>query len=111
MIFVYPKIQHYDSDYNQYWHQRKITKDSMNDFQRERAILTLKQVQEGESIMDIGVGNGAVLSYIHERKPMARCIGIDISDVALAAARENGVEGIKADISKEEVRKDRKSVV
>jgi release factor glutamine methyltransferase len=41
------------------------------------------------SILDLGVGSGAILLAILAERPAARGLGIDISDEALAVAREN----------------------
>lgn len=41
------------------------------------------------SVLDLGVGSGAILLAILAERPLARGLGIDISDEALAVAREN----------------------
>lgn len=41
------------------------------------------------SILDLGVGSGAILLAILAERPAARGLGVDISDEALAVAREN----------------------
>jgi release factor glutamine methyltransferase len=41
------------------------------------------------SLLDLGVGSGAILLAILSERPRARGLGVDISDEALAVAREN----------------------
>ncbi len=41
------------------------------------------------SVLDLGVGSGAILLSILAERPAAKGLGIDISDEALAVAREN----------------------
>lgn len=49
------------------------------------------------SILDLGVGSGAILLAVLAERPAARGLGVDISEEALAVARENaanlGLEG------------------
>ena len=41
------------------------------------------------SVLDLGVGSGAILLAILAERPLAKGLGIDVSDDALAVAREN----------------------
>lgn len=41
------------------------------------------------SILDLGVGSGAILLAVLAERPAARGLGVDVSEEALAAAREN----------------------
>jgi release factor glutamine methyltransferase len=49
------------------------------------------------SLLDLGVGSGAILLAILAERPLAKGLGIDVSEEALAVARENaarlGLEG------------------
>lgn len=51
----------------------------------------LRQFPEGRpfSILDLGVGSGAILLAILAERPAAKGLGVDISEDALAVAREN----------------------
>lgn len=53
--------------------------------------LILKRTQEDQSfqVADLGVGSGAILLSILAERPAARGLGTDISEEALAVAREN----------------------
>jgi release factor glutamine methyltransferase len=51
----------------------------------------LRDLPEGKpfSILDLGVGSGAILLAILAERPAGKGLGIDVSDEALAVAREN----------------------
>jgi release factor glutamine methyltransferase len=51
----------------------------------------LKQTQERQvfSVLDLGVGSGAILLAILAERPAARGLGVDVSEEALAVARDN----------------------
>ena len=51
----------------------------------------LRSFTEGErfSVLDLGVGSGAILLAILTERPAARGLGVDLSEDALAVAREN----------------------
>jgi release factor glutamine methyltransferase len=53
--------------------------------------LVLKSIPEGRafSILDLGVGSGAIILAILAERPAARGVGIELSPEALAIARDN----------------------
>jgi release factor glutamine methyltransferase len=53
--------------------------------------VTLKAFEEhaGFSVLDLGVGSGAILLAILAERPAAKGLGVDVSEEALAVAREN----------------------
>ena len=53
--------------------------------------LVLRDLPEGKafSVLDLGVGSGAILLAILAERPAVRGLGVDVSDEALAVAREN----------------------
>jgi release factor glutamine methyltransferase len=53
--------------------------------------LVLRDLPEGKpfSVLDLGVGSGAILLAILAERPAGKGLGVDISDEALAVAREN----------------------
>jgi len=53
--------------------------------------LVLRDLPEGRpfSILDLGVGSGAILLAILAERPAGKGLGVDVSDEALAVAREN----------------------
>src|SRR5436305_10829443 len=54
----------------------------------ERA-LALLQGLEAPRVLDIGVGSGAIALSLKDERPDAIVVGVDVSDDALALAREN----------------------
>ena len=59
--------------------------------------LALFPVPQAFTVLDLGVGSGAILLSILAERPAARGLGVDVSEEALAVARENaanlGLEG------------------
>ena len=53
--------------------------------------LVLRDLPEGKpfSVLDLGVGSGAILLAILAERPAGKGLGVDVSDEALAVAREN----------------------
>ena len=53
--------------------------------------LALRFLPEGRaaSVLDLGVGSGAILLAILAERPAAKGLGIDVSEAALAVARDN----------------------
>jgi release factor glutamine methyltransferase len=53
--------------------------------------LVLRDIPEGRacSILDLGIGSGAILLAILAERPAAKGLGVDVSEEALAVAREN----------------------
>src|SRR5690606_27239134 len=56
--------------------------------------LILKSVPEEAriSILDLGVGSGAILLAILAERPNAKGVGVDVSEEALAVARDNAAQ-------------------
>jgi release factor glutamine methyltransferase len=52
-------------------------------------VLPLYPESEAFTVLDLGVGSGAILLAILAERPAARGLGVDASDEALAVAREN----------------------
>ncbi|MGE5502106.1 MAG: peptide chain release factor N(5)-glutamine methyltransferase [Ignavibacteriales bacterium] len=55
----------------------------------EVALAAFPDAAQPLSILDLGVGSGAILLAILAERPAANGLGVDISDEALAVAREN----------------------
>ncbi len=55
----------------------------------EVALAAFPDVAAPITVLDLGVGSGAILLAILAERPAARGLGVDISDEALAVAREN----------------------
>jgi release factor glutamine methyltransferase len=52
-------------------------------------VLPMFAEREAFSVLDLGVGSGAILLSILAERPAARGLGIDVSEEAIAVAREN----------------------
>lgn len=57
----------------------------------EEAARSLGSAGPGTLIVDLGTGSGALALALKHRFPEARVIGVDVSEDALAVAKENGV--------------------
>ena len=55
----------------------------------EIALSAFPDAAQPISVLDLGVGSGAILLAILAERPAAKGLGVDISDEALAVAREN----------------------
>ena len=55
-------------DYDEYWVERRgsSTNSVLSDWQKVRADQSLKILEAGSSVIDIGCGDGAVLNYFRE---------------------------------------------
>jgi len=72
-----------------------------------QAVLDWKALADDALVVDVGTGSGCVVTSLALARPALRCVGLDISEDALALARENaaalGVESrvafARADLS------------
>jgi release factor glutamine methyltransferase len=53
------------------------------------AVLPMFSEHEAFNVLDLGVGSGAILLAILAERPAARGLGVDVSEDAIAVAREN----------------------
>lgn len=95
-LFRYPNYRRIDQSYNDYWSQRDT--GSLNSFQKERADFLLKKVNDGDSVLDVGCGDGRILIYLQAKSPTLHLSGIDGSPWALERARERGLDVREGDI-------------
>jgi len=103
LIFTYPK-KHFSAEggsYDGYWSARGRTATSLSAWQKQRADIALSYIpkEDGVSIVDIGAGDGGVLSYMREKREGLTATGIDASDHALACLKELGFAAVKKDFS------------
>ena len=97
-LFRYPALKKFDETYETYWQSRDIETPILNSFQQKRADLVLRYLKEGDSVLDIGCGDGKVLSYLKSKVSLGEVLGIDFSDSVLKKARERGVKVIQKDL-------------
>ena len=99
-IVMYPRLRIHNATYDEYWDYRHLTAETpLNSFQAQRLALALRFLEPKTVVTDIGAGNGLMLVHIGQKKELSRRIAVDISDRALASARANGIEVVKANIS------------
>jgi release factor glutamine methyltransferase len=71
----------------------KVTPDVLSPRSDTETVVdvALKAFSEGQpfQVLDLGVGSGAILLAILAERPAARGLGVDVSEEALAVAREN----------------------
>ncbi len=66
-LFLYPDFPQTPLSYDEYWKKVIGTEfDKINSFQRQRAHFVLKNIKKGESLCDLGCGNGAVIKEIRK---------------------------------------------
>lgn len=98
-IVGYPQkiIARDGGSYEMYWDLRgRSGSVSISSWQKERADILLARIRkDGLSapvVLDVGCGNGAVLSYLKKNIPGLIGIGIDLSEQILSPVKEAGFE-------------------
>lgn len=86
-----------DEEYDVYW-QSRDTSAELNSFQKKRAGFLIRETDRNDSIIDIGSGDGRILSYLKEKGHQGEVIGVDSSDYILEKAKSRGLAVIKKDI-------------
>lgn len=104
LVFRYPvaRLSAAAPDYDHYWEEKRGAHlGALSHWQRARADFALAYLssREGASLVDVGCGDGSVLRYLKEKGNVSRATGVDVSDVALAKAREGGIATVRADIA------------
>jgi len=92
----YPVYHPTDASYDTYWNSRDM--QSLNSFQQERVRFLATQIQSGDSVLDVGCGDGRILEEILRIVPGVRARGIDSSPTALEYAIKRGISVRQADI-------------
>ena len=99
-LLSYPKIIFDATDYDEYWKDKKgMDMGNANDYQRIRARWIAEKIDEGSTVLDLGCGDGAVLSEIRKIKNI-KPIGVDISSYALNFCTSQNIKTIKIDLSR-----------
>lgn len=99
LVFHTPRLILDQADYDAYWEsKRKGRMGEISLFQRRRADIALESIRDGESVLDVGCGDGAVLLYLMKQRRLTACAA-DISDKALAFLASQGVSTRKFDMN------------
>ena len=102
-LFVYP-IPEWGIDgridYDKYWRKRRGESQhfQLSAWQRKRAELVLPLLNDGDVVVDVGGGEGAMLEYWRSHKNI-HCVCIDNNKFILNQAKEKGFETIESDLS------------
>ena len=105
-LFVYP-IPEWGTDgridYDKYWRKRRGESQhfQLSAWQRKRAELILPFLTEGDVVVDVGGGEGAMLEYWRSHKNI-HGICVDNNLLVLDQAKKKGIETIEADLSNPE---------
>jgi len=95
-----------DSDYEHYWAQReqadRLIKKRKSRIQR-RMLSICKEIEDNSSVLDVGCGNGELLSVIHHNRRNCKLFGIDISQDAVNRASAKALQVYKLDITKDKL--------
>jgi len=85
-IFSYKKITLRNKNYNAYWEVRSSSHYNLNDYQLHRYNWLIKRIEKGSSLLDIGCGNGAIISEILNNNliSIGRIHAVDFSQNALS---------------------------
>lgn len=95
-LLLYPPYRPADASYDEYWSHRDM--GSLNSFQKFRADFLLAQLHDGDSVLDVGCGDGRILAYLKAKRSGLHLVGVDGSPKALEIARGRGLEVRQADI-------------
>jgi methionine biosynthesis protein MetW len=80
-----PEFSVQNTNYNEYWQNRAPGGV------HPRFEIIAKHLRSGESVLDVGCGDGAMLEYFAAARDV-HCVGLDISAVAVQRARARGVD-------------------
>ncbi len=105
-LFIYPQVDLKDGwqvDYDKYWHQRRGDnyQAALTSWQKERADYIKQFFKSGDTVVDVGGGDGQILKYIKQSVDI-KGICIDFNDLVLEQASQSGLDTVKVDLSKTE---------
>jgi methionine biosynthesis protein MetW len=100
-LFVYPSTTHVGiTDYDTYWDNKAPSGlGHLSPWRLKRAAAFARIIKSGERVLDLGVGDGALLKYLIEQKQIVG-YGLDISPKAVEFCRQQGLEVDLADVNK-----------
>ncbi|MCB9453197.1 MAG: methyltransferase domain-containing protein [Anaerolineaceae bacterium] len=99
-LFIYPATAHVGVvDYDVYWDNKaQAGLGILSPWRRKRAQAFATVVSKGSSVLDLGVGDGALLQYLIEKRGVDG-YGLDVSPKAVEFCRQEGLKVDLADIN------------
>jgi methionine biosynthesis protein MetW len=99
-LFAYPETASVGVvDYDTYWDNKAQTgMGQLSPWRLRRAQVFTEVVAPGDHVLDLGVGDGALLRYMIEQKQI-RASGLDVSAKAVEFCRAGGLDVSLADIN------------
>ncbi|MEM6282022.1 MAG: methionine biosynthesis protein MetW [Chloroflexota bacterium] len=99
-LFTYPETASVGRvDYDAYWDEKFAQgMGGMSEWRLKRARVFASLVEEGQTVLDLGVGDGALLKFIIDETG-ATGYGLDISPKAVEFCRQNGLDVDLADVN------------
>ncbi|HVU13489.1 MAG TPA: methionine biosynthesis protein MetW [Phototrophicaceae bacterium] len=100
-LFAYPETAHIGNvDYDEYWDNKAQTGlGKLSRWRLRRAQVFASVLSSGDTVLDLGVGDGALLQYVIEQKQVAG-YGLDISQKAVDFCRAHGLNVALGDINR-----------
>jgi methionine biosynthesis protein MetW len=100
-LFAYPDTARVGVvDYDVYWDNKAQSgMGYLSPWRRKRAQAFTDIVAQGDAVLDLGVGDGALLEYMQQHKAID-AYGLDISPKAVEFCRARGIKADLADINK-----------
>jgi methionine biosynthesis protein MetW len=87
-------------DYDTYWDSKaQQGLGQLSPWRMRRAQVFTDMVSAGDHVLDLGVGDGALLEFMMQRKPI-QAYGLDVSQKAVDFCRSRGLNVDLADINK-----------
>jgi methionine biosynthesis protein MetW len=93
-----------DRFYDAYWRKRLELEPEIVTTAPARAKIVAEFIEPGWSVLDLGCGDGSFLTCLADRVPRLSVRGADVSEQALAAAKEKGVETFVFDLAEPSAR-------
>lgn len=90
------KTKNWVEDYRQY---PDTQPDGFATFHQSRVLPIAYEIPEGSKVLDIGANSGEFMLLLKEKRN-CKVYGVDVSDVAIAAAKEKGLDVINCDAAK-----------
>ena len=100
-LVIYPNTAQVGKvDYDTYWdHKAKGGLGKLSSWRLRRAEVFTSLVADGDHVLDLGVGDGALLRYMLDRKRIV-AFGLDVSPKAVEFCVANGLNVALADVNR-----------